>query len=321
MANVGYVSNLVIHQMREFSNSGEIITTSDNKDYLLSVVPLINLYQREMSITTHKISKKYEISQNMPDNQLGVCTWNENQVHTNDDISYEGLGSKAYSLQVSGYATVYIEEEILGIWTNLVTISHIPTDGEGYVTYKGLTGVSDTSNQVRIRFSGAYRYLYRWVALFSDNYFSANEVPKYEPFVPYELPIDFYMKDRIDWTYANQQFNDYAEYRLETYENNKKRIFFKYYEKGEFNVHYYAYPAFINPPNPDNVNEQDNVELDIAEEAIPALVHRICSTLTSDEDAYRSQRFSNEFATAMNNLIEFGNYEQGDQNIISNSNW
>ena len=157
--------------MREYSNSGEVATGNDVLDYKLSIVPLINLYQMKISIETKKLNKKFQIAQNNPDNQL-VNNWVDEEVHittgTDNDESYTATGSQAYSFEVSGTATVYIEEEIAGVWTTLSTVSHTPTSGEGYVNYSGLTGVGDTTNDVRIRFSGSYRYAYRYVALFAD---------------------------------------------------------------------------------------------------------------------------------------------------------
>ncbi len=322
MATVKEVKEAVLHSMREYSNSGEVINISDNKDYLLSVVPLINLYQREIATTTNKIQKTFEISQNMPTNQLGLIYWEENQTHTNADKSYVATGSQAYSFQVSGYSTVYVEEETApDVWATLVTITHTPTAGEGFVTYKGLTGVSDIANKVRIRFSGLYRYAFRWVALFEELYFSADEVPKFETYVPYEMPANFFNLDEVEWTHEARQYGGYMAYKWQVYENSKKRLLINWYEKGEFIIKYFAYPTKITEPSADNVDEQDAVVLEIAEETIPALVHKIASTLLRDENPYMADTFSNLYDKSMDEVIGRSSYNQGNETVISTNNW
>lgn len=321
MSTVGQVKEKVIHEMREYSNSGEVTSVSDNKDYLLSIIPMINLYQLEFASSTNKITRKYEISHNMPDNLLGEFE-QENAVHTDDDITYSALGARAYSFQVSGTGTAYIEEETdTDVWTLRDTVSFSTAKSEGYVTYKGYTGILDTENNARIRFSGDYRYLYRWVGLFAENFVTEDEIPKYEPYVPYDLPTNLYQLNRIDATYAYQILTDYDDYRYENYDTSLKRIFFKWNVKAEFVVHYYAYPTVIDNAPESSIDSQDDVELDIAEEVIPALVHKIASTLLSDENAYMSDILSNASELSESRVISNSNYHQGRQGLINNSNW
>jgi hypothetical protein len=320
MITVGDIKKGVLHSMREFSNSGQIQGTDEIKDYLLSIIPLLNVYQKEFAVSTQKIKRKYEISHNMPDNQLGKIIWNEDLAHSNSDVIYSALGSRAYSFQVAKYATVYIEEEIAGVWTNLVTITHTPTAGEGYVTYKGLTGVSSTLNLVRIRFSGTYRYPYRWIALFADNFYDASEVPAFEPYVSYTLPIAYYQFDRCEILGADRQYTDYTKYRLD-YTNTEKLIKFDWYEIGEFIVRYFAYPTVIADPDPNNTTALDTTMLDVADECLPTLVHRIAGTLLRDENPYISDTLSRDSQIAKAELIQNDSYEQGAQGIVLNSNW
>lgn len=316
---VGQIQNDVLHKMREYSNSGEVASGTAIDDYKLSMIPLINLYQKQLVVETKKLKRVYEIAHNMPDNQLGEFV--ENEVHittdTDNDITYEATGSRAYSFQVAGTATVYIEEQISGVWTTLVTVSHTPTAGEGYVTYKGLTGIGDTTNSLRIRFSGSYRYLYRWVALFEDLFASADDVPKYEPYVPYDMPSNFYEKDRVEWTFENQQYDGYGSYKFEDAES--KRLYIKWDDKGEFKVFYYAYPTFI--PENGAIGDYDSTEIDLPDEVTPTLINYIASDLKRDEDAYMSDTLFNIANIDNANLQVNSNYEQGQQGIINNDNW
>lgn len=319
---VGEVKTGVLHEMREFSNSGAIQGEADIKDYLLSIIPLLNVYLKELATTTHKLSRKFKISHNMPDNQLGKIVWNEEKVHTGGtDDEYIATGSKAYSLQVSRYATVYIKEETTaGVWETRVTINHTPTAEEGYVTYKGLTGIVTSTNRVKIVFSGDYRYPYRWVALFSDNFYNASEVPQFEPYVPYVLPANWFAKDRIEYTHSDRQFGDYAAFKFDN-STAEKTIYLNWYEKAEFICRYFAYPAVIATPSPTNLTALDSTVLDIADECLPSLIYRIAGTLLRDENPYMADTLSVEYQVAKAELVQNNSYESGESGIILNANW
>jgi hypothetical protein len=304
--------------MREYSNAGEVATGSDIDDYKLSTIPLINLYQKKLSVETNKLKKIYEISHLMPDNQLGRFI--ENVIHetTSDDndVTYEATGSQAYSFQVADTATIFIEEEIASVWTILDTINHVSETGEGFVNYSGATGVGDTDNAVRIRFSGSFRYPYRWIALFADLFATA---PEYAPFVPYDLPTTFYKRNRVDWTFESEQFTDFDDYRFDEFEIDNRRIYFKWQDKGEFNVHYYSYPTPIDETG--TIGEFDSTVIDMPDEVVPTLVDYIASDLMRDENPYMSDSFRNQASENNVNVQINSSYDQGRQGIISNDNW
>ena len=315
---VGQIQNSVLHKIREYSNAGVIASGADIDDYKLSIIPLLNIYQKKMAVETNKLKKIYKIAHFMPDNQ--ITEFIENETHettdTDNDITYEAGGSQAYSFQVSGTATVYIEEKINDVWTTLSTISHTTTSGNGFTTYSGKTNVGDTSNDVRIRFSGTFRYPYRWVALFADNFATP---PEYAPYVAYDLPSSFYQKNRVDWTFKREQFTDYGDYRFDEYEIDTKRIYIKWEDEGEINVHYYAYPTLI--PEDGTIGQYDSTTIDMPDEAVPTLVDYIASDLMGDENAYLSDKFRNQASENSINLQINSNYTQGRQGVIKNDNW
>lgn len=319
MSTVGDVKNLTLNKMREFSNGGELITTSDNKDYLLSLIPLINLYQKEICVSTHKIDRKYPVVINNPTNLLGDFL--EDLVHTGaEDKMYEVEGGLTYSFQVKGTYTVYVEEETAtDVWTVLDTLTGVPTDGVGYSVISGFVLASDADNNVRLRFSGAYRYPFRYPAFFGDSFATVAEIPIYLPHVPTDMDEDFYLIKRIDSVVANQQYVDYSDYRMEKYDKNRKRIYFPYGVKGQFNIHYYAYPATIPEASEANPDENNAIELDIAEEAIPALVHRIASTLLKDENPYMADSFEEDYTVAKSEVDRQNDMDQGIQTFVDNT--
>jgi hypothetical protein len=318
---VGQIRLGVLHEMREFSNSGSIQAGADIKDYELSIIPLLNIYVPELATTTHKLERKTEIAQNMPTNMLGLINWNEEKVHAggvDDEFIY--VGANSFSVQVSGRATITIYEEVAGVWTQLRTETNIPTSGEGYVTYKGLTNAVNPTNRVKLVLSGAYRYPYRWVALFNDKFFNDSEVPTFEPYVPYALPTDAYQLDKVMWSHPERQLGDYAAFKTD-FTTAVKKVLINWYEKGEFIVKYYAYPREIPTPNPSNISASDTELVDIADECKATLIHRICGTLQRDENPYMADTLESFAQISKAELVQNSSYESGYQGIINNSNW
>ena len=322
---VGRVKDETLNLMREKSNGGDVDTGDNVQDYFLSIPSLINTYQKSIAMNSSKIRKNFDIAHNMPDNQLGTLRWNDNNVHQTDDVIFEALGSQAYSFQVAGVATVYIEEETAtDVWTILDTIAHSSSAGDGYVTYNSLTDVTDITNNIRIRFSGPYRYPLRWVALFADLFPTDDDVPKYEPYVPYEMPTDFFLKNRVTWTHDYIVWEDYSNYKFEIESGSTKVVSFYWYDKGEFRINYYAYPAMVpdlDPDDPDYPDEQDDFIIDIPDESCTAMVMFIASALKVDEDQDISVNLLNNAYIEMNNLEANDTSEQYATKVININNW
>jgi hypothetical protein len=325
---VGRIKDEVLNLMREKSNAGDIDVGDNVADYFISVPPLINMHQKTVARSCSKIKKIFEIAQNMPDNLLGTRTWNGEETHEtiaiDNDETFSSIGAQAYSFQVAGTATIFIEEETAtDVWTILDTINHVSTTGQGYVSYNGAIGAVDLDNDVRIRFSGIYRYPYRWVALFAD-LFPTADLPIYEPYVPYDLPVDFYQKNKVEWKHEMEQFEGYSDFRFDTHSGSSKRIFLYYFDKGEFRINYYAYPIVVpdlDPGNQNYPNEQDDFVLDLPDEACPALVMLIASNLKHDEDPGMSMNFKNDAYIELNDIQITDTSDQSSTSVINTYGW
>ena len=318
---VGDITKGVLHSMREYSNSGELAEEQDVKDYLISMVPLINVYQSQIATEQNALSGRYDIAQNNPANMLGT-DWYEDKVHTNEDVSYEASGPKAYSFQVSGIATIYIEEETSAdTWTILETISHTPSEGGGYEQYKNTITASDDSNTIRIRFSGLYRYLYRYIAFFEYPYSSATYVPTYQPYVEYLLPETVFRVRNMERSHPDGQRKAYSDYRIEQHSKSRFTVLIPWKDSGEFIVYYYTYPEIITEPSISNLTEQDDTELDLPDEWKSVLIDRITSNLLSDESARRSEKFNASFQEGMNIRSARQQPGIGQKQIVNKGNW
>jgi hypothetical protein len=285
---VKQVKDLTLNEMREYSNAGELADPDAINDYLISMVYFINLCQLRIATENKCLYGDHEIAHEMPENLLSDDRW-ETYTHDAGDVSYSATGAKAYSFQVDRNATIYIEEETsTGVWTLLNTIPHIPVAGDGYKTYKGIITASDTTNSVRLRFSGDYWYHYRYVALFDESFPGASDVPEYTPFVPYTMPDNYFELDRIERTYDVGQRELYASHKIQK-SGPTTYIFLKWDDSGEFIIHYYAKPTVIAAPTFDDLTTQDDTVLDLPDEYIPALVGMIASKCLVDENGYMSE--------------------------------
>jgi len=305
----------VLMEMGEYSNSGTLISESENKDYLLSITRLTNDALTQIATLGKTNNKAFDISQLNPSNRLGD-NWNEEIFHDVDDVIFQAVGSQAYSFQVGDTATVYIEEEILGVWTVKSTINHLGFDGVGYETYKGIIIPTSLTNNVRIRFSGSYYYPIRWVALFKEKFSNAIA---YEPYVKYALPIDYYLLDSVKYLHANMQYEEYGAYQLD---KPNKCILFDWYARGEFKVNYFAYPTKLTVSDT-NVHVADNEVIDIPDEFIEALKMQVANKLKAavDQKYGEADRFVGMFSSNLTEAMKNKQKDTGLTTIQSLSGW
>lgn len=296
-------------EMGEYSNSGTLISESENKDYLLSITRLTNDSLTQITTLGKSNNKNIDISHFKPSNQLGFINWNEELYHDTTDVVFQTIGTQAYSFQVGDTADIYIDEEIGGIWTTLVTINHIDVNGQGYVTYKGLLTLTSALNNVRIRFSGVYYYPIRWVGMFKEK---LSKAIAYEPNVPYALSPNFYLLDSVKFLHADRQYTEYAGYQLDL---ANKTILFNWYERGEFRVNYFAYPTKLTESDT-NTAIAYNETIDIPDEFIESLKMQVCNKLKAavDQKYGEADRFVGMFSS---NLTEASKNKQKDTGLTS----
>ena len=313
---LGAFKQRVMHKIREFSNAGRLVTPAQNADYFLSMPSQINDELMFLATTIRKNEVRYDISHFMPENQIGREEFTDRGRHFNEDVIYMSKGSQAYSFEVSNTATIFIEEEQTSdVWTVLETINHTSSAGDGYTNYKGRLTLQDAENMVRIRFSGDFYYLFRFVALFAENFANDDDVPAFAPYVEYNLPADFYQVNKVDWVRPKRTVDEYGRYRLKTENTNEKKLLFPWFAEGEFQVHYFAYPPTI----PDDAT--DDYTIILADEFIPALIVRVASMLQIDENTYISETLNQEYITMYNNLLDTNDINTSYETVTNANNW
>jgi hypothetical protein len=259
--NLGLAKTKAIQYMREYSTNNNLNSAAQNGDYTLAFNNAADTAQKKIA-TIKKIISTYSFSRNPIINQLGLLTGFDIQQHLNVDlIDTAAIGSRAYYFEVDRQCSVYIEEQVGGVWTILSTIV-VPSTVTSFTAYKGLITPSSVLNQVRIRFSGSYPYNIRNRYLCQYTFPTVADIPDYLPYVKYTMPANFMKLKGIVHRTDPRVYEHMSDY----YWEGKRTLVVNYYYTGSFDIEYYQYPADITSSTQDDYV----FELDIdACEAIP----------------------------------------------------
>lgn len=303
--NLKTAKEKAIQLINEYSNNGSLISAAQNADYLNRMNNLADTAQKEIA-TVRKIHAVYNISQNPILNQLGLTKGFDIEQHLDTDhTTTVATGSKSYYFEVDRQATIYIEEQISGVWTVLQTIS-VPSSVREFTAYKGLITPSSSTNAVRIRFSGTYPYNIRYRALYAYTFPSASDVPDYRPYIRYTMPADFMELKKVSHETDPRQYVSLTDYKWE----GKKTFVVNYYHKGGFIIEYYRLPTTITSSTDENTYE---FEVDVeAQELIP---YYLGAHVIMDENQGIGTLLLNLYQSKLANL---GGGNTGSGNTVTN---
>lgn len=269
--NYGTFKKDTLKLLNQWSISGNLIPETDENtlDMTLRFPAFLNKYLQEIATTAKYIHKKKSISQNPITNLLpNPLTCFDIIQHTDQDLTtMVAKGAKSYHFMIDSVATWVIEEErTAGVWTELSSASQSSPKGE-YTRYKGFTGCTDPSYNVRIRFTGAYPFNVRDRALYAYLFPTVEDVPNFERYVIYEMPTDFFMLNKVVLKGQSMVYDNTLDWNWE----GRNKIAINYFLVGEIDIFYHAYPEIV----PDNV--ADNYILQLDEEACQALTYGVAS--------------------------------------------
>jgi len=214
----------------EFSNDGIPIADQDNADVIQKVILFADMAQKEWW-KYNKATKQVELTLIPPLNLLGVQT---NLLDFNGTTQYypneDGIPNvHAYSAMVDGDSTIKVQENINGVWTDLVSLT--PTI-DTLTTFKGVISPSSATNKVRLVLGGTTHYRHVNRALYGVKY-KANKVPTYAEFVKYDLPSDFQSIDMVVEEYPSV-YGQASMYRVENYRD----FYYDYNFEGRIRITY-----------------------------------------------------------------------------------
>ena len=276
--------------MAEYSVDGVPIPDGENADYLNRMNRFADTAQKELS-QVKKIHAVFNISHNPIKPQQGLLQgFDLKQYLPGTDLIDIYPGSRAYYFEVDNVADIYIEENVNGVWTTLKTINN--TVKGQFTAYKGLINASNTTNQVRLRFSGNYVYNIRNKALYAYPFPTDADVMDYRPYVKYDMPSDFMELKKVIQQTDPRMYKEMIAY----YWEGKRTFVLNYYDTGSFDIHYYRYPTSIDAITPDTYEFEIDTE---AQEAIPFFIAGHC---LMDENANLAIQLLNEYQTKLSRL-------------------
>lgn len=216
-----------------------VLNPADVLAYQVRTPGIINLLQAEL-IKVGDIYKTFELSCSPIENILGYVSGFDIQQHGTSfpaaDLIFEAnKPCTAYSFEVDGEATIYIED-FTSQWNILATIN-VPDTVTSFTNYKGIVTPTAGATKSRLRFSGSYFYRTINRALFNMP-LKASQVPAYAPWMKITTPADFKSVDQVISEYPERQ---YAKEANSKWENNKY-YYVNYYYNGKIRINYRPIP-------------------------------------------------------------------------------
>ena len=275
--NYASFRDATIKLLNVYSASGNLTPISDAsvQDAVLRFPAFVNICQNEIATTSKYIHRKKIISQNPIPNMLTnpYCTFDIQAFLGIDLVDMVAMGAKSYNFEVDNLATIYIEEQVNGVWQALPIPIVINNTVKGqYTIYKGFIVPSNSINNVRVRFSGLYPYNIRNKALFAYTWSSVGDMPIYQRYSEYVLPTDFFQLmnivdkgNKIKWEFKG-----------------RNTIAIDYFLIGEIDIQYYAYPTEVS------ITPDDNFIFDLDEEACQCFAFYVASQVLIDDPINKS---------------------------------
>lgn len=226
-----------IKKINEYSNSGRIIPETDGNymDYRLRMPGFANDAQMKIAQFI-PIPAVKSISQPQIPNLLGLHNgWDiELLLPDKGDKVYSAMGAKSFYIEVDRPCTITIEEGP----NILKTIQHAE---KGFTAYKGnLTPLGN--GMITMKVSSTQPVQIKNRALFAYSFGTDEDVPTYQPYIPYTLEsyMDF---DKVYRAYDQRQLAEWSDYKKPTKEG---KIYLNWFLDGEFTVHYFRLPTVID---------------------------------------------------------------------------
>lgn len=233
--NLGQIRDLTLKLVNSYSSDGVTLPLSDTSDIRLAFNDFLNTAYFK-AIEFDKIESVYSFTQNVIPNLLNVYSSFDLVQHLDTDYIVSAIGVKSYTLEVDHPATIYIEESISGVWTNLATLAI--TGITSFTEYKGLVTPSSATNSVRIRFSGLYIYNIRRIAMYGYTFSSVSDIPSFKPYMKYPLPDDYIKMNKIVRNSDSRLHEEMIDYRIE-----KRNLVINYFYSGSFDAYYFSRPV------------------------------------------------------------------------------
>ena len=289
-----------------FAAEGSTIPTDESTtDYLAGMPYVANEALLRLSTVGKFIVKSFVIAHNPLENLL----------HTSEDMSIHKLGEKtfasdnvgSYYFEFSGKGTLTID-----VGDGSPTVQEL----ESKDTYTEYRGVLTKTGKATLTLSCTYPSTVKNIALYSERFDNADEVPEYATFVRYylkKIAKDFYQLGDNSIYYEGPCGKRYIQ-TSEYYRESDNVLVLRRDAPGSYTVYYRAYPPEIT------ASTEDDYELPLDREVAVLLPLYMASQLYKDDDNGIATSYRNEFEAGLESLID-NSSSSGYEEFTSEGGW
>lgn len=237
----GDIRKRTLKILDEYDTDGNISTT---QDVTVKIRDFVNDAMMDLASSTAKINGEYYITHAPVYNELSRDTSSiETFLPGGSDISVSLLNARSAYFEITGPATVVIEEAVSGssTYTALETITVLSTVTT-FTEYRRLITPSLSTNTVRLRFTGSYVFRVRNYILYPYSWPAEADVQSHKPYFEYSLPSDFLELSQVMVKKDTRQYIAYTTFILRP---DKKIAFNRYDSPSEFLIHYWRSPSLF----------------------------------------------------------------------------
>ena len=289
-----------------FAADDRIIKDESTSGYLSAMPHVANEGLALLATAGKFITKSVKITQMDIKNLVSDCISDE--IHEFDnEYSYSVDCGKSYYFECAGTGTCTISVDD-------TVVDTITLNSANYEVYKGLISNADKKS-VKFTFSTSYPMAIKNVAIYRENFASADDVYPYTDKIKYdlkEMAPDFYQIDPqgIFYEGAYQTYLQTSDF----YQEGTKTLVLDRDMVGSFTVYYRAYPVEITSAT------SDTYELPIDPEVYVLLPLYMASQLYKDDDNGIATAYRNEFEVGFDRLANSANINAYEE-WTSESRW
>ena len=289
-----------------FAADDRVIKDESTSGYLGAMPHVANEGLALLATAGKFITKSVKLTQMDIKNLVDDCI--ADRIHEFDDeYSYTVDAGRSYYFECvgTGTCTISVDDTV---------VDTITLNSANYEVYKGLISNADKKS-VKFTFSTSYPMAIKNVAIYIENFASADDVYPYTDKIKYDMKAltpDFYQIDPqgIFFEGAYQTYLQTSDF----YQEGTKTLVLDRDMIGSFTIYYRAYPVEITPLT------DDDYELPIDPEVYVLLPLYMASQLYKDDDNGIATAYRNEFEVGFERLVNSANVNAYEE-WTSESGW
>ena len=287
-----------LQKMFATTNGSTVIPTDPATQDYISAMPGAANEALQMLATAGKfIIKTIDIA-HIPLKSLLSTTQARIQSVESGTISFSADGARSMYFEIKGKGTMTVQ-----IGEEEPTETEFDSSVNAQLGYEPMRLLfeNEDKEKVFVSFESDYPMSVKNAAMYSATFDSADDVPPYSEYVRYnlsELVDDFYMVDPEEVIYEGDAETITYTATSDFFQEGFKVLVLPRDMKGNYKIHYKAYPPVIT------LATEDETELALDPEVAALLPLYMASQLYKDDDIGVATTYRNEFEVAFERLVK-----------------